>query len=93
MFPIYFSICFMQHLQRASKGNRLSMFEAMYFVIVTFSTVGYGDISPDIWISQLFMILMICVAFASIPRQVGLNHNSKLLFSAVTSFMELYISE
>ncbi|CAG5121403.1 unnamed protein product, partial [Candidula unifasciata] len=67
---VFTNICFMQHLQRASKNSPLSMFEAMYFVIVTFSTVGYGDISPDLWISQLFMILMICVAFASIPRQI-----------------------
>ena len=48
------------------------MFEAVYFVIVTFSTVGYGDISPDIWLGQLFMLLMICIAFAFIPKQVSL---------------------
>ena len=46
------------------------MFEAFYFTIVTFSTVGYGDISPDIWPGQLFMVIMICVAIAFIPRQV-----------------------
>ncbi|KAK7479069.1 hypothetical protein BaRGS_00029661 [Batillaria attramentaria] len=48
----------------------LTMFESLYFVIVTFSTVGYGDISPDIWLGQLFMILMIVVAFSFIPRQI-----------------------
>ncbi|RUS81211.1 hypothetical protein EGW08_011005 [Elysia chlorotica] len=46
------------------------MFEAVYFVIVTLSTVGYGDISPDIWLGQLFMLFMICVAFSFIPRQL-----------------------
>lgn len=47
------------------------MFESFYFVIVTFSTVGYGDISPDNWLGQLFMLTMICLAFAFIPRQVS----------------------
>ena len=49
------------------------MFEAFYFTIVTFSTVGYGDISPDIWPGQLFMVIMICVAIAFIPRQVCIH--------------------
>ena len=65
-------ICGIQHIQRSSWERPLNMFEAVYFVIVTFSTVGYGDISPDIWLGQLFMLLMICIAFAFIPKQVSL---------------------
>ena len=64
------SVCGIQHIQRGSDTTSLTMFESVYFVIVTFSTVGYGDISPDIWLGQLFMFVMICVAFAFIPRQV-----------------------
>ncbi|XP_060085731.1 potassium channel subfamily T member 2-like isoform X1 [Ylistrum balloti] len=67
---IFTTICGIQHIQRGSNGHQLSMFEAMYFVVVTFSTVGYGDISPDTWLGQLFMTFMICLAFAFIPRQV-----------------------
>ena len=67
-----FSICGVQHIQRASSQLHLNLFDSIYFVIVTFSTVGYGDISPDIWPSQVFMILMICIAFAFIPMQVSL---------------------
>ena len=66
-------ICGVQHIQRASTETQLDMFGAIYFVIVTFSTVGYGDISPDIWPSQVFMLLMICIAFAFIPTQVCEN--------------------
>ena len=65
------SVCGIQHIQRASSEKSLTLFESFYFTIVTFSTVGYGDISPDIWLGQLFMVLMICIAFAFIPRQVG----------------------
>ncbi|KAL3891867.1 hypothetical protein ACJMK2_004111 [Sinanodonta woodiana] len=67
---IYTTVCGVHHIQRASPEKTLSMFDAFYYVIVTFTTVGYGDIAPDIWISRLFMILMICVAFAFIPFQI-----------------------
>ncbi|XP_033726603.1 potassium channel subfamily T member 2-like isoform X2 [Pecten maximus] len=67
---IFTTVCGVQHIQRASLESPLTMFESFYFTIVTFSTVGYGDISPDIWLGQVFMVLMICVAFAYIPRQV-----------------------
>lgn len=66
---LLFSVCGVQHFQRA--GHRhLNIFQAVYFVIVTFSTVGYGDFVPDIWPSQLFMVIMICVALIVLPTQV-----------------------
>lgn len=67
---IFTTVCGIQHIQRASTEKSLTLFESFYFTIVTFSTVGYGDISPDIWLGQLFMVLMICIAFAFIPRQI-----------------------
>ncbi|KAI8729432.1 slack isoform 2, partial [Biomphalaria glabrata] len=35
-----------------------------------FSTVGYGEFSPDIWLGQLFMILTITLAFVFIPSHI-----------------------
>ncbi|CAG5135349.1 unnamed protein product, partial [Candidula unifasciata] len=67
---VFTTICGIQHIQRGSADRPLNLFEAVYFVIVTLSTVGYGDISPDIWLGQLFMIIMICIAFSFIPRQL-----------------------
>lgn len=65
-----FSVCGIQHFQRA--GHRhLNLFQSTYFVVVTFSTVGYGDFVPDIWPSQLYMVLMICVALIVLPTQVS----------------------
>lgn len=40
-------------------------------MVVTFSTVGYGDLVPDIWPSQLYMVIMICVALIVLPTQVS----------------------
>ncbi|KAI8430833.1 hypothetical protein MSG28_000986 [Choristoneura fumiferana] len=61
-------VCGIQHFQRA--GHRhLNLFQATYFVVVTFSTVGYGDFVPDIWPSQLYMVIMIGVALVVLPTQ------------------------
>lgn len=65
------SVCGIQHFQRA--GHRhLNLFQSTYYVVVTFSTVGYGDFVPDIWPSQLYMVIMICVALIVLPTQVCL---------------------
>ena len=51
----------------------MNLFQSCYFVVVTFSTVGYGDYVPDIWPSQLYMVVMICVALIVLPTQVRTN--------------------
>ncbi|CAH1394502.1 unnamed protein product [Nezara viridula] len=64
-------VCGIQHFQRA--GHRhLNLFQSTYYVVVTFSTVGYGDFVPDIWPSQLYMVIMICVALIVLPTQVSI---------------------
>lgn len=62
------SACGIQHLERA--GKSLTLFDSVYFCIVTFSTVGFGDVTPRIWPSQLLVVIMICVALVVLPLQV-----------------------
>uniref|UniRef100_A0A7N6AZ52 RCK N-terminal domain-containing protein n=1 Tax=Anabas testudineus TaxID=64144 RepID=A0A7N6AZ52_ANATE len=64
----YCFTCGIQHLERA--GKNLSLFNSFYFCIVTFSTVGFGDVTPRIWPSQLLVVIMICVALVVLPLQV-----------------------
>uniref|UniRef100_A0AAY4CKU5 RCK N-terminal domain-containing protein n=1 Tax=Denticeps clupeoides TaxID=299321 RepID=A0AAY4CKU5_9TELE len=64
---VFTGACGIQHLERA--GKNLSLFDALYFCIVTFSTVGYGDVTPQIWPSQLLVVIMICVALVVLPLQ------------------------
>ena len=67
---LFFSACGIQHLQRG--GNRqFGLFESFYFTIVTLSTVGFGDLYPDVYISQIFILLMICAALVIVPTQVS----------------------
>ncbi|GAB6031498.1 hypothetical protein CHUAL_009271 [Chamberlinius hualienensis] len=68
MCLVFTSVCGFQHFQRAGHRHP-NLFESLYFVIVTFSTVGFGDVVPDIWPSQLFMVIMICVALLVLPTQ------------------------
>ncbi|XP_062867046.1 potassium channel subfamily T member 1 [Trichomycterus rosablanca] len=65
---VFTGTCGIQHLERAGK-NRLSLFNSLYFCIVTFSTVGFGDVTPQIWPSQLLVVVMICVALVVLPLQ------------------------
>lgn len=69
---IFTTICGIQHIQRATTDleKQQNLFESFYFVIVTITTVGYGDFYPDYWLGQLFMLLMIGVAFVFLPRQL-----------------------
>lgn len=62
-------MCSIEHLQRA-RGKRIDLFTSFYFVMVTFSTVGYGDWYPDYWASQLCVVILICVALGLIPKQL-----------------------
>uniref|UniRef100_A0A3B3RND9 Potassium sodium-activated channel subfamily T member 1 n=1 Tax=Paramormyrops kingsleyae TaxID=1676925 RepID=A0A3B3RND9_9TELE len=64
---VFTGTCGIQHLERA--GKNLSLFKSLYFCIVTFSTVGYGDVTPRIWPSQLLVVIMICVALVVLPLQ------------------------
>eukprot|EP00658_Telonema_sp_P-2_P013595 TRINITY_DN15150_c0_g1_i1.p2 TRINITY_DN15150_c0_g1~~TRINITY_DN15150_c0_g1_i1.p2 ORF type:complete len:121 (+),score=24.54 TRINITY_DN15150_c0_g1_i1:843-1205(+) len=56
-----------------NKGTHtpLEFFDALYFVIVTFSTVGYGDIVPLGTSARLICCVFIVGAFAIVPRKVN----------------------
>ena len=48
----------------------LTFFDAFYFIVVTISTVGYGDVAPTTWMSKMVVALMIAVTIVIIPIEV-----------------------
>lgn len=49
----------------------LTFLDALYFVVVTVATVGYGDISPTTQVSKAVMMAFIVISFILIPVQVN----------------------
>ncbi|MEA2064598.1 MAG: ion transporter [Gemmatimonadota bacterium] len=52
-------------------SNIITFADALYFAIVTFSTVGFGDITPVTFLGKLFTVLMILSSIILIPWQAG----------------------
>lgn len=53
----------------------MNLLTSFYFCIVTFSTVGFGDVTPKIWPSQLLVVILICVTLVVLPLQVSPHRN------------------
>ncbi len=56
---------------KVNPGQFSNIWEAMYFAIVTITTVGYGDITPISWQGRAITIVMILSGIALIPWQLG----------------------
>ena len=59
----------MQYLEKTSYG--LQFHKWMYFVWVTISRVGYGDISPATTMGRFFAMIFIAIAIISVPKMTN----------------------
>ena len=63
---LFVSVCLMHYLERTHSDSSIpNLFESLWFIIITITTVGYGDIYPQTWYGKIFiMILVILVLFS-----------------------------
>ena len=50
--------------------RRLSLFDTYWFVMVTITTVGYGDIAPSHWTTKLLVTFFLISGIAFLIPQV-----------------------
>ena len=58
-------------IDAGSGRNGLAFHDMLYYVIVTISTVGYGDICPRGVVSRYLAIALIAIALGKIPAQLN----------------------
>lgn len=52
-------------------SSNISFFDYMYFSLVTFSTIGYGEIIPTGMVGKLIVLIESCIGLAFIPTLGG----------------------
>lgn len=82
---IYAGLMFqIEHPQ--NPGNFRTFLDAVYFAIVTMTTVGFGDLTPISEAGRWLTVVMILTGIALIPTQIG---NLIRQFSKVTNAIEI----
>ncbi|KAJ3411259.1 potassium channel, sub T, member 1 [Chytridiales sp. JEL 0842] len=75
---VYCGICVIQYVEfihwqnGGSERNEIKrmMIDYFYFVVIVFSTVGFGDITPHSTTGKLIVIVMIVIALAVVPSLI-----------------------
>lgn len=60
-------------------GNNYNLFDSFYFVVVTLTTVGYGDITPNTFNEKLITIILIFIGI--------------LVFSTITGAISSFLTD
>ncbi|KAG2190906.1 hypothetical protein INT46_006667 [Mucor plumbeus] len=67
---LFTGTCAFQYSEVTFGTNNYTILESLYVVMVTLSTVGYGDITPNTQASRIVMMLLIVIALAVLPGLV-----------------------
>ncbi|KAJ3120310.1 potassium channel, sub T, member 2 [Physocladia obscura] len=68
---VYLALCLFQYVEFRFGNRILNIFDSFYFVVVTLSTVGYGDIAPQTREGELVVVILIFAALTVLPSLIG----------------------
>ena len=69
---IYISVCFFPLIEYDEEPYiNFPLHDSLYFVIITITTVGYGDITPATTTGRLCSLLMVACTFVLLPLQTS----------------------
>lgn len=59
---MYLGVCFISSNESEWYTNNSSYFDLFYYTIITFTTIGYGDICPVSPIAKFLSIIISCTS-------------------------------
>jgi hypothetical protein len=73
-----------EHRETWNGDKRLTFIDALYFIVITFSSVGYGDFSPVTGLGEIVTIVLILFTIYIVPSEASrlsflMNMQSKFL--------------
>ncbi|ORZ37521.1 hypothetical protein BCR44DRAFT_1034523 [Catenaria anguillulae PL171] len=68
---VYVLACTFQYVEEATGAQDLAGVDAIYFAVVSMSTVGYGDLTAKSTEGRLVVILGLIIAFVAIPSIIS----------------------
>ncbi|CAO3664178.1 unnamed protein product [Rhizopus microsporus] len=71
MVLLYNGLSAFQYCEVTFGSNNYSILDSLYVVMVTLSTVGYGDITPQTEGSRVVMMLLIVISLAVLPSLIA----------------------
>lgn len=63
--------CSLQSADLFWAENNASLFDSFYFLVITLSTVGYGDVTPKSYQAKIFVIIVIITGIVMLPSLIA----------------------
>lgn len=74
------------HIDQTFRGHPLNIGASLYFIFVTVSTVGYGDIVPHTFEGKLIVIIFVFLFLSKMPTFIAVFHSATSIYKAYRNY-------